>query len=121
MRIEKELVEKYITEDGRVFYDLSEAEDYERDLIRDKLYKKSHRVDDYIIYKIESKDELDSLVTNNYGQTYVYFNITKDLIFPIWVCETTDPDCYYFIYELLENVIYKHIDIIDKLKAIQKK
>lgn len=121
MKIEKEEIIKYTTEDGNVFYDLDEAKEHERELLIAELYKKSHKVDEYIIYKIENQEELNVLVGNqDYCQTYVYFDIKKEITYPIWVCESTDDDCYYFNYDLLDNIILKHVDILDKLKAIQK-
>lgn len=121
MRKEQEVVNKYITDDGEIFYNEEEAIEHENFLIiLEKVYSDVIRVGEYCIYTINTQEELDAL-KNDDCDSNNSFDLPNEISFPLLLCETCDNGGYYFHYETLDDVIQSHIELLDKLIAVQKK
>lgn len=124
MRVETEMIKKYVTDDGRVFYDMEDAEKYESRLILNEVFKTVQHVGEYAIYKITNKNELEQLITckeDTYYRCDVEFDLDSEFLFPMYICEETNNVYFFYRYSLLDDIIIKQIQILDGLKAIQSK
>ena len=113
-----EIVERFVTSDDMVFDNREDAVDHEYELTREKLYENSLIVGNYRIYLISDKDELGALANNWYGERT--FDLPDDYKLPMFVCETSYDDFYYY-YESLDSVIEKEEKRLSELKDINFK
>ena len=109
---------KYITEDGKEFFDIEQANKHEKDLMFEELKRKSIKILIYSIFKIENKDELKLLISNDYGIKHVRFDI-ETLTYPIYICKSIDTRYQCGVFQLLDEVIYDVEKVLNKLKNLK--
>ena len=118
MKKEEIKIIKYTTEDGKEFFDLDEAKKHEDNLMFEKLKQKSTKIGKYTIYRIDNISELKLLLYKECGIRHVRFDI-NELTYPVYICKSTDSKLYYFVFQLLDDVIDDIEQILDKLKNLK--
>lgn len=118
MKKEKIKMIRYITEDGKEFYDFNQANEHEKNLMFEKLKLKSTKISEYSIFKVENLDELKLLLSNDYGVKHLRFDI-ENLVYPVYICKSIDDRCNCDVFQLLDDVIDDVEKMLDKLKKLK--
>lgn len=118
MKKEEVKLIKYVTEDGKEFFDIEQANKHEKDLMFEKLKLKSIKISVYSVFKIDNKDELKLLIGNDYGIKHVRFDI-ETLTYPVYICKSIDTRYRCGVFQLLDEVIYDVEKVLNKLKNLK--
>lgn len=118
-KVEK-VVLRYVTDDGEEFDTEEKALEHEYEMIMNRLYDTKLKIDSYIIYKINNKDELKVFKEKSYSsRTSIEFDINEINEFPVFICEETFED-YYIVYNKMDDVLMFHEQMVEKLKNVSK-
>ena len=113
MKIEEKTVYKYVV-DGVEFDSYDDARKHELSCIQNRLYDNKINIGPYMIFKVNNKDELESLFYN--ARPYdVIIDINVINNFPCFICRY-DKGEYGYEYHTIEELIFTHEHIASKLK-----
>ena len=117
MKIEEKTVCKYVV-DGKEFDSYDDARKQVLSYIKNRLYDDKITIGPYKIFKVDNKDELESL----FYDARPYDNIIdiNDInSFPCFICEYYKGE-YGYEYYTIEELIYSHEQMTSQLKEFLK-
>lgn len=117
MKIEEKTVYKYVV-DGVEFDSYDDARIHELSCIQNRLYDNKINIGPYMIFKVNNKDELESLFYNvRPYDVIIDINVINN--FPCFICRY-DKGEYGYEYHTIEELIFTHGHIASKLKEFLK-